>query len=87
MDSKLGAAQWLEKPRNRKRLWWAFAALLVLSVAAEWVLPLHPHFGIDGILGFHAWFSFGACAAMIVVAKLLAVLLKRSESYGGRRDD
>ena len=41
----------------------------------------------NSVFGFNAWFGFAACAAMIVVAKALAVLLKRPDSYYGQRDD
>ncbi|MFN0183507.1 MAG: hypothetical protein ACKVQR_06770 [Aquabacterium sp.] len=78
---------WLDEPRNVQRLWRGFLVVLVLTVAAEVVVHLHPHFGIDAVFGFNAWFGFGACAAMIVVAKALALLLKRPDSYYGSRDD
>ena len=78
---------WLDRPANVKRLWRGFLAVLVLTVAAEGLVQLHPHFEIESVFGFSAWFGFGACAAMIVVAKGLALLLKRPDSYYGRRDD
>jgi hypothetical protein len=61
--------------------------VLVLTVLAQLVVHLHPHFEIESVFGFHAWFGFLACAAMIVVAKALALLLKRPDSYYGKRDD
>jgi len=84
MDDK---PHWLDDPRNVRRLWRGFLAVLALTVLAELLIGLHPHFGIESVFGFHAWFGFLACAAMIVVAKLLALLLKRPDSYYGRRDD
>ncbi len=78
---------WLDQPRNVKRLWRGFLFVLMLTVAAELLLDLHPHFEIDAIFGFSAWFGFMACAAMIVVAKALALVLKRPDSYYGRRND
>ena len=78
---------WLDETRNVKRLWRGFLAVLALTVLVELLVPLHPHFGIESVFGFHAWFGLLACAAMIVVAKLLALLLKRPDSYYGKRDD
>ncbi len=78
---------WLDQPRNIKRLWRGFLIVLVLTVAAEWLLDLHPHFEIDAVFGFSAWFGFGACAAMIVLAKALALVLKRPDSYYGKHHD
>lgn len=80
-------SHWLDRPRNVKRLWRGFLVVLALIVAAEWLVHLHPHFEIESVFGFNAWFGFGACAAMIVVAKALALLLKRPDSYYGKRDD
>jgi hypothetical protein len=78
---------WLDEPRNVKRLWRGFLVVLALTVLAQLVVRLHPHFDVESVFGFHAWFGFLACAAMIVVAKLLALLLKRPDTYYGKRDD
>jgi hypothetical protein len=80
-------SHWLDEPRNVKQLWRGFLAVLVLTVLAEVGVQLHPHFEIESVFGFSAWFGFAACAAMIVVAKALALLLKRPDSYYGKRDD
>jgi hypothetical protein len=78
---------WLDEPRNVKRLWRGFLVVLALTVLAQLVVHLHPQFEIESVFGFYAWFGFLACAAMIVVAKLLALLLKRSDTYYGENDD
>jgi hypothetical protein len=90
MDPKTEDAasrHWLDVPRNVQRLWRGFLAVLVAVVAAQWLVPMQPHFDIESVFGFYAWFGLAACAAMIVVAKALAVLLKRPASYYGERDD
>ena len=82
-----GPNHWLDEPRNVKLLWRGFLVVLALTVLAELVAQLHPHFEIESVFGFQAWFGFMACAAMIVVAKALALVLKRPETYYGKRDD
>lgn len=77
---------WLDEPRNVRRLWRGFLAVLVLLVLAGWVVPLHPHFEIESVFGFNAWFGFAACAAMIGVAKALALVLKRPDTHYDRDD-
>jgi hypothetical protein len=72
---------WLDEPRNIRLLWRAFLAVLVLTVLAEFVVHLHPVFGIESVFGFNAWFGLLACIAMIVAAKALALLLKRPDTY------
>jgi hypothetical protein len=79
---------WLDEPRNVRRLWRGFLVVLALTVLAELLVHLHPHFEIESVFGFNAWFGFLACAAMIVAAKALALLLKRPDTYyDGPRDD
>jgi heme exporter protein D len=72
---------WLVRPGSIRLLWIVFLCILALTVLAG--LFMHPHaaFGIDGSFGFYAWFGFGSCIAMIVVAKLLATVLKRKDTY------
>lgn len=81
------ATHWLDEPSNVKRLWRGFLVVLALTVLAQLVVTLHPHFAIESVFGFSAWFGFLACAAMIVVAKLLALLLKRPDTYYGDHDE
>ncbi len=64
--------------------------MLALTVVAEFVVHLHPHFEIESWFGFSAWYGFGTCIVMIVVAKALALVLKRRDTYydvGADRDD
>ena len=87
-DPSTEAPHWLDQPRNVKRLYRGFIGVLVLTVVLEWLVDLHPRFGIESLFGFSAWFGFAACVAMIVFAKGLALLLKRPDTYyGDTRDD
>lgn len=84
MDDK---PHWLDQPRNVKLLWRGFLVVLAITVLAEFFVPLHPHFEIESVFGFNAWFGFLGCAVMIIVAKALAVLLKRYDTYYGKYHD
>lgn len=84
MDDK---PHWLDQPRNVKLLWRGFLVVLALTVLAEFVVPLPAHFEIESIFGFNAWFGFLVCAAMIIGAKGLALVLKRSDTYYGKQSD
>ncbi|EXI80160.1 MAG: hypothetical protein AW10_01937 [Candidatus Accumulibacter appositus] len=74
---------WLLRPKTITLLWRVFIAILAATVIAERVVHLHPHFGFDGWFGFHAWYGFLACAAMIIFAKGLGLLIKRPDTYYG----
>jgi hypothetical protein len=72
---------WLTGPASIKRLWILFIGILAATVLAEsWVIG-HPHFDIERLFAFNALFGFMACAAMIVVARVLALVLKRPDTY------
>jgi hypothetical protein len=72
---------WLDDPQHVRLVWRGFLIVLVLTVLAELAVSLHPHFAIESLFAFHAWFGFGACAVMIGLAKGLALLLKRPDTY------
>ena len=72
---------WLVRPRTIGWLWVIFIGILVLTIIAELLVHLHGHFGIDETLAFHAWYGFGSCVAMIVIAKVLGIFLKRPDTY------
>lgn len=72
---------WLARDSSIRLLWRAFLAVLALTVLAEFLVEQHPHFEVEGLPGFGAWYGLLACAAMILFAKLLGAILKRSDQY------
>jgi len=72
---------WLVRRRSIKILWILFIAILAITVLVQLPVPLHGHFGIDSMLAFPAIYGFLGCVAMIVFAKLLAIFLKRKDTY------
>jgi len=79
---------WLARPSTIRLLWRSFIVVLALTVLAEFAVEMHPHFSVEEVFGFGAWYGFLACAGMIVFAKGLAILLKRPDTYyeKGKRD-
>ena len=78
---------WLVRPGTIRLLWLVFAGILGLSVIAGLFVHQHDHFGIAGSFGFFAWYGFFTCVAMVVLAKLLGLFLKRPEDYYQRPGD
>ena len=72
---------WLVRPRTIRWLWVLFILVLAFTVFVELSVELHGHFGIDESFGFHAWYGFFTCVAMIVGAKVLGIFLKRRDTY------
>ncbi|HEX2541044.1 MAG TPA: hypothetical protein VHM00_08170 [Caldimonas sp.] len=78
---------WLDDPHNVKLLWRVFLAVLAATVLAEFAVRMHPHFAIESVFAFNAWFGFLACAAMIALAKAVGLLLKRPDTHYEPHDE
>ncbi len=72
---------WLAKPQTIRGIWVVFGLVLVGLLAGDAFVEHYEHFGLDGVFGFYAWYGFGSCVLMVLVAKLLGALLKRSDTY------
>lgn len=72
---------WLVRPYTLRILWIVFIAILVLTLIPGLFIRQHETFGIEAGFGFYAWYGFITCVAMVLVAKLLGLFLKRRESY------
>jgi hypothetical protein len=55
--------------------------VLGLTLLANLPIYIHSNFGVDGSFGFYAWFGFAVCVAMVLVAKLLGIFLKRPDDF------
>lgn len=72
---------WLVRKKTITLLWRIGLMILLLLVMADFFVHAHPYFGIDGSFGFYSWFGLITCIAMVLVAKALAILLKRKDTY------
>lgn len=77
---------WLARPSTIRLLWRAFIAVLAATVLAQLAIEAHPHFAVEAIFGFNAWYGFLACAGMILFAKALGLALKRRDDYYDKED-
>ncbi len=78
---------WLARPATVRLLWRIFIAVLVALVLAQALIYVKGYFGVDGWFGFGAAFGFLSCLVMVLFAKGLGYLLKRSEDYYDRGGD
>lgn len=80
----IGERHWLERPGMVRLLWIVFAVVLAATVVVEVFVDMHGEFGLDESFGFHAWYGFLACVALVLIAKLLGEFVKRRDSYYDR---
>lgn len=81
MSEKPEKDHWLARPENIRKLWVVFIAVLALTVLAELAVVRHPHFEIEEIFGFGAWYGFLACVVLVFFSKALGAILKRPDDY------
>ena len=81
MPSEQEPAHWLVRPRTVRWLWTVFAAALLLTLLLQFAIPIKGYFVVDAWFGFSAAFGFLACVSIVVFAKLLGRILKRSEHF------
>ena len=63
-------------------MWWRILiALLALTLLAQFAIEVHPHFGMERLFGAYAIYGFAACAALILIAKAIGLLLKRPDDF------
>ena len=72
---------WVLQKGNIKKLWMASIIILLLLVLSQLLFPISGHFEVEKWLGFGAWFGFISCIVMILFAKILGILIKRSDNY------
>jgi len=75
---------WLVRPRTIRWLWIVFIVVLAATVLADFFIAHHGKFGIDGTIGFYAWYGFLSCVGLVFAARALGVILKRPADYYDR---
>jgi hypothetical protein len=75
---------WLDEPKNVDKVFYTLCALCASVVIADFFYDKHGDFAWEHWVGFHGWFGFVACVALVLVAKQLRKVLKRPEDYYDR---
>lgn len=72
---------WLTRPQSLRWLRIGCACILLATVGAQFFIPIPGSFALSGAFAFAAWFGFGACVALVLLARILGWLLERPETY------
>jgi hypothetical protein len=75
---------WLYQPESRRKLRIAGIVVLVFIVIVEIFVPMPAYFPVANFSGFNAVYGFLSGLALVLIARLLVVLLKRGEDYYDR---
>lgn len=72
---------WLDQRKNINKLVYLLYFACGILFLLEFVYHKHGHFQFEQWIGFYAWFGFLAYISIVMAAKLLRKLIKRSEDY------
>ncbi|WP_240612752.1 hypothetical protein [Alteromonas flava] len=70
-----------DKPDTVKWILRVFYALCVLLVVLDFVVHRHIYVTFENIPTFYALYGFVACVVLVLLAKVMRILLMRSEEY------
>lgn len=76
---------YLLRPETVNRIVYALYAICAGSVLLDLVIHRHEILDFAHFFGFYAGFGFVACVGLVLAAKGLRRLLKRSENYYGEQ--
>jgi hypothetical protein len=83
-DPKENGDNWLVRPRTIRLLWIVFIVILAATVLADFFIGHRAKFGIEGTIGFNAWYGFLSCVVLVFLSLALGRVLKRPDDYYDR---
>ena len=72
---------WIDDPRNIDRIVNALYGLCALLLVVDIFVSKHGPFDLEHWWGFYAFYGFIACAAFVLAAMALRMIIKKPENY------
>ena len=72
---------WFDQPGNIDKLVKGLYIACAVSVGAEFLVHMHPHYAVEKIPGFYGIFGFIAFVLIVRGGQALRLLIKRDEDY------
>ena len=70
-----------DKKENVKKFLRVFFAALAVLLIVDFLIHKQPHFRWENAPDFYAVYGFVSCVALIFIAKLLRLFVRRDEDY------
>jgi hypothetical protein len=84
MNHKDDRKYWLDDMRNVDKIYYGLWVVCAIVVLADLFYEKYTYFSWENWIGFHGWYGFVACVGLVIAAKQMRRLLKRSEDYYDR---
>lgn len=83
----LGRAMlWVDKKQNVERIVYGLYIICALLFVADFVYLKKVYVNVERVPGFYALYGFFMCAALVICARAMRVILKRPENYYAPND-
>lgn len=76
--------RWLDDPRNVDKIFYWLCGACALAFMADFLFEKHGYFSWEHWTGFHGVYGFISCVGLVLAAKQMRRLVKRSEDYYDR---
>jgi hypothetical protein len=75
---------WLDQPGNVRKIYLGLWVVCLLLAGTDLLYEKHPHFAIESVFGFYAFYGYISCVSLVLAAKLLRKIVMRPEDYYDR---
>ena len=77
---------WVDNPKNVMRIVYGLYIVCAALFLADFFYKKKYYVGVENFPGFYALYGFFMCAALVICARAMRVVLKRDETYYSPRD-
>ena len=77
---------WVDDRQKVDKFFWGVVAVGVVLTLLDLFYKKKTYFTTESVFGFYSFYGFIMCAALVVAARAMRVVLMRSESYYAPQD-
>ena len=77
---------WVDDRKKVDRFFWGLVVLGAVLVVLDLFYTKKTYFDIEHFFGFYALYGFFMCAALVIAAKAMRIILMRDEKYYAPHD-
>lgn len=80
------ALSWVDDRAKVDRFFWGLVIGGVVLTLLDLIYHKHVYFDVEHYFGFYSAYGFFMCAALVIAAKMMRLVLKRDETYYAPED-
>lgn len=80
------ALSWVDDRSKVDRFFWGLVAAGAVLTLLDLFYHKHVYFDVEHYFGFYSFYGFFMCAALVIAARLMRLVVKRDETYYAPED-